>query len=137
MSEAEARAKRSPGKNPSISGHLASARSPASSSPGATREHANPQGGAPAEGWGGTEVPPRGAAARSREAASTAQGPAQQGRGPDSFAVGEGRHAPIPLTWDEKTLSLLFFLSRGRPGPAGLTHSERFALAPQMEESNY
>jgi hypothetical protein len=38
--------------------------------------------------------PSRGAAARSREAASTAQGPAQQGWGPDGSAGGAGRHAP-------------------------------------------
>lgn len=97
--------------------------------------------GAPAEQGEGPEAPLRGAAARSREAASTAQGPAKQEWGPDGSAGGAGaqppcrteRNAYLRQLWKESGIdvsdpdALIEGLDAGTSGPA--TGYYWFALA--------
>ncbi len=104
--------------------------------------------GAPAEQGEGPEAPLRGGAARSREAASTAQGPARPGWGSDRIAGSAGgagaqppydrpcraeRNAYLRQLWKESGIdvsdpdALLEGLDAGTSGPA--TGYHWFALA--------
>jgi hypothetical protein len=63
------------------------------------REQDAEYGEGPQRSWGEGRSPSAAAAARNREAASTAQGPAQQGRGPDDAgqaSAGGGRSPAQP-----------------------------------------